>query len=199
MASQVFIKASVNGQSVTGAFAPKGKQLALASHRTIKELATVIGKEGRRHIAGTGIKSTSYWPWATKWYTGVVDTPKDSINTKLFTRHKLNLANVFERAPFTIFGGRNKRLLWIPFSDSKLMAANGSTVKPKDYQSATGNKLTLSLARSRIPELIDEKTKKPMYFGVHSVTIQKKFDLSAVIDRNVGKIPSIFYRKLQDR
>jgi hypothetical protein len=196
MADQLFIKATIDQKIVTGVFAARGKMLALASHRTIAELAAMIGSEGRRHIASTGIKSTAYWPWATKWYAGVIDTPKDSINARLFTRHKLNLANIFERAPFTISGGRNRRLLWIPFANSKMMTAKGSTVKPKDYQATTGHKLALIVGKSGLPELIDDVSRKPMYFGVPSVTIRRKFDLTGVIDKSVARIPAIFNKKL---
>jgi Family of unknown function (DUF6441) len=159
----------------------KQRAVATASVAALREVASDAVEEGRDNIAGSG----SFGP---KWQQGlqrrIVDATEGgepSLQAKAIVFHKMGLAGVFEHGA-TIQG---KPLLWIP------------TTKGGPRASRSGKKLVSATVRGQ-PMLFDandrDRDRKPLYIGVPSVRIPKKWRIIEIVEKHAARIGELFLR-----
>jgi hypothetical protein len=99
--------------------------------------------------------------------------------------HKFGFAGVFEHGA-TIAG---KPLLWIP------------TTPGGPRASRSGKKLVSATVRGK-PMLFDandrDRDRKPLYIGVPSVRIPKKWRITEIVKEHAAKIADLFRKYLKD-
>jgi len=160
----------------------KNKPVAEAAVAALRETAANAVQEGRRNIAGAG---PNFGP---KWQSGLQFLTKDanqgglpSLQAKAFVFHKFGIAGVFEHGA-TIHG---KPLLWIP-------------TKRGDPAPGKSHKRLQSATVRGTPMLFDARDKdrqrKPLYIGVPSVRIPKKFRITEIVKEHVARIGMLFIK-----
>jgi uncharacterized protein DUF6441 len=159
----------------------KQRPVATAAVEALKETATDAVVEGRSNIAGAG-------RFGPKWQSGLQYALKDaeaggepSLQAKAIIFHKFGIAGVFEHGA-TIEG---KPLLWIP-TDPNAPPAGRS-----------GKKLVSATVRGQ-PVLFDagdrDRHRKPLYIGVPSVRIPKKFRIIEIVKEHAKQIGMMFLK-----
>jgi hypothetical protein len=170
--------------------------VANAAVAALNEIAAASVAEGRLNIAGSG-------KFGPKWIEGlqyrIVDpatkgsselekvfaeagTPVNaSLKAKAVIFHKFGIAGVFEHGA-TIEG---KPLLWIPTDPGAPPAGR------------SGKKLVSATVRGQ-PVLFDAadhtRDRKPLYVGVPSVRIPKKWRITEIVKANVKKFSALFLK-----
>jgi hypothetical protein len=155
--------------------------VATAAVAALRETAANAVQEGRQNIgaAGPGFSRG-------KWQSGLQYLTKDatevgapSLKAKAIIFHKYGIAGVFEHGA-TIQG---KPLLWIPTTPG------GPTA------SRSGKKLVSATVRGK-PMLFDandrDPHRKPLYIGVKSARIPKKFRVIEIVKKHVKDFAAIF-------
>ena len=157
----------------------KQRPVATAAVAALREAAADAVQEGRQNIAGAG-------RFGPKWQSGLQyrtldarDGGEPSLQARAIIFHKYGFAGVFEHGA-TIQG---KPLLWIPTTEGGPRA------------SRSGKKLTSATVRGT-PMLFDandrDRHRKPLYIGVPSVRIPKKFRITEIVKEHAGKIAELF-------
>jgi Family of unknown function (DUF6441) len=161
----------------------KQRPVATAAVAALQETAANSVQEGRRNIAGAG-KFGPRWQQGLQFRT--VDAEVDgepSLQAKAIIFHRIGFAGVFE------FGAtiQGKPLLWIPTQHA---------VPGRPARSA-GKRLTSATVRGQ-PMLFDaadrDRERKPLYIGVPSVRIPKKWRITEIVKDNVAKIALTFIK-----
>jgi hypothetical protein len=162
---------------------PIGKAAVAA----LRETAAAAVKEGRANIASAGLGfQHAQWLTGLKYRTqGATKDGQPSADAKVIVFHKYGIAGVFEHGA-TIEG---KPLLWIP------------TTHGGPPASRSGKKLT-SATINGTPVLFDandrDRHRKPLYIGVPSVRIPKKFRIFEIVKDQAKRIAVRFFKHLQD-
>lgn len=160
--------------------------LATAAVAALRQTAANAVKEGRSNIAGSG-RFKGGWVSGLKFrMQGATKGGKPSLQAKAIIFHKIGLAGVFEEGA-TIQG---KPLLWIP------------TQRGGPPARRSGKKLTSATVRGQ-PMLFDaedkDRNRKPLYIGVPSVRIPKKWRITEIVKENAAKIAALFTQYFKDR
>jgi Family of unknown function (DUF6441) len=174
-------KATVDQPAWLKMIRDKQRPVATAAVAALRETAANSVQEGRSNIAGAG-------KFGPKWQQGLqfrtVDAEEGgepSLQAKAIIFHRFGIAGVFEHGA-TIQG---KPLLWIPTQEGGPPA------------SRSGRKLTSATVRGQ-PMLFDAadpaRDRKPLYIGVPSVRIPKKWRITEIVKENVAKIASLFLK-----
>jgi len=164
-----------------GLLRDKQRAVATASVAALREAADDAVEEGRSNIAGAGA-------FGPKWQTGLkrrmVDATEEggpSLQAKAIIFHKFGFAGVFEHGA-TISG---KPLLWIP------------TTPQGPPASRSGKKLVSATVRGQ-PMLFDagdkDRQRKPLYIGVPSVRIPKKWRITEIVKEHAAQIGALFLK-----
>jgi Family of unknown function (DUF6441) len=159
----------------------KQRSVATAAVAALRETAANAVQEGRSNIAGAG----NFGP---KWQQGLqyrtvdaVDAGEASLQARAVIFHKIGYAGVFEEGA-TIAG---KPLLWIP------------TTPGAPTASRSGKKLTSATVRGR-PMLFDandkDRDRKPLYIGVPSVRIPKKWRITEIVKEHAAQLGELFLK-----
>lgn len=153
----------------------RDQSVAKAAVAALRETAANAVKEGRQNIAGAGA-------FGPKWQQGLqYKIAGDDLTAKAIIFHKIGFAGVFEHGA-TIQG---KPLLWIPTKEGGPRA------------SRSGKKLTSATVRGR-PMLFDandrNRDRKPLYIGVPSVRIPKKWRITEIVKQHAAKIAALFLK-----
>lgn len=152
----------------------KQRSLRSAAVAALRETAANAVKEGRSNIAGAG-------RFGPKWQQGLQYRIEKGDEPSAIIFHKYGFAGVFEHGA-TIQG---KPLLWIPTQEGGPRA------------SRSGKKLTSATVRGR-PMLFDANDKardrKPLYIGVPSVRIPKKWRITEIVKEHAAKIAGLFVK-----
>ena len=165
----------------------KQRPVATAAVAALRETAANAVQEGRSNIAGAGAgfaqaEVATGLQYRTK---GATEGGEPSLQAKAIIFHKYGIAGVFEYGA-TIQG---KPLLWIP-------TRHGAPTASK-----SGKKLTSATVRGR-PMLFDaddkNRDRKPLYIGVPSVRIPKKFRITEIVKKHVAKIAMLFIKHFKD-
>jgi hypothetical protein len=159
----------------------KQRPIATAAVAALRETAAGAVEEGRRNIAGAG-------KFGPKWQQGLQfrmqKTAGGEPSAIIF--HKIGFAGVFEHGA-TIAG---KPLLWIP------------TTPGGPPASRSGKKLTSATVRGK-PMLFDandrDRDRKPLYIGVPSVRIPKKWRITEIVKEHAAKIADLFLKYFKDK
>jgi hypothetical protein len=160
--------------------------IATAAVEALQQTAADIVDEGRSNIASSGRFGAN---WQRDLVFQMKDTEVDgepSLEAKAIVFHKSALAFVFEEG-ITIAG---KPLLWIPTSSSARFPSPSRFVK-------RGGKLTFARIRGT-PVLFDaadkDRHRRPLYIGVPSVRIAKKWRIFEIAKKHVEKIGFLFVK-----
>jgi Family of unknown function (DUF6441) len=159
----------------------KQRSVATAAVAALREVAADAVDEGRDNIAGSG-------QFGPKWQEGlrrrIVDASvggEPSLQAKAIVFHKSGLAGVFEHGA-TIQG---HPLLWIP------------TEQGAPRASRSGKKLVSATVRGQ-PVLFDandrDRHRKPLYVGVPSVRIPKKWRITEIVEKHAARIGELFLK-----
>jgi hypothetical protein len=161
--------------------------IARAAVAALRETASDSVKEGRANIASAGPGFT-HAAWLTGLKYGMKDATKGgepSLDAKAIVFHKYGIAGVFEHGA-TIEG---KPLLWIPTDPGAPPAGR------------SGKKLTSATIHGT-PVLFDahdpDRHRKPLYIGVPSVRIPKKFRITEIVKEHAKRIAELFFKHLKD-
>jgi hypothetical protein len=169
------------------AFRDKEQVVATAAVEALRETAADAVQEGRQNIgaAGPGFRRA-------KWQSGLQYLTKDateggepSLQAKAIIFHKYGIAGVFEHGA-TIQG---KPMLWIPTEHGAPTA------------SRSGKKLVSATVRGQ-PMLFDaadrDPHRKPLYIGVKSARIPKKFRITEIAKEHVKQFAQLFFKHIKD-
>lgn len=143
--------------------------LRLAGEGALEEML----RRGRADIAGAGRFGTRW----TRGLRGSVDARGDNINVAV--THDVPYFDVHQEGR-TI---RGRPLLWIPLSYT------GVTVRARDYQNPL---VRVDRKSGAAPLLLDVVDKRPVYVGLRSVKIPKRFHVVEIIREVAKTIPQRF-------
>lgn len=163
----------------------KQRPVATAAIAALREAAADSVQEGRANIAGAG-------RFAGKWISGLqyrtadaVDNGEPSLQAKAIVFHKFGIAGVFEYGA-TIEG---KPLLWLP------------TTRGAPPPGQSGKRLVSATVRGR-PMLFDaadrDRHRTPLYIGVPSVRIPKKWRITEIVKRHAQQLGMLFLKHFKD-
>jgi Family of unknown function (DUF6441) len=162
----------------------KQRPVATAAVAALRETAANAVQEGRGNIAGAG-QFKGGWVSGLQYRTqGATAGGEPSLQAKAIIFHKFGFAGVFEHGA-TIAG---KPLLWIP------------TTPGGPPASRSGKKLTSATVRGK-PMLFDandkDRHRKPLYIGVPSARIPKKWRITEIVKEHAGKIAELFLKNFK--
>ena len=157
----------------------KQRTVATASVAALRETADDAVEEGRDNIAGSGDFGPKWQRGLQRRIIGASEGGEPSLQAKAIIFHKSGLAGVFEHGA-TIQG---KPLLWIP------------TTKGAPRASRSGKKLVSATVRGQ-PVLFDagdhDRHRKPLYVGVPSVRIPKKWRIVEIVEKHAARLGELF-------
>jgi hypothetical protein len=164
----------------------KQRPVATAAVAALREAADDAVEEGRSNIASAG-------KFGPKWQTGLKRRMKGaredgepSLQAKAVIFHKFGFAGVFEHGAVI----QGQPLLWIPTTEGGPAA------------SRSGKKLVSATVRGR-PMLFDagdkDRHRKPLYIGVPSVRIPKKFRITEIVKEHAARIGELFLKHFKDK
>jgi hypothetical protein len=159
----------------------KQRPVATAAVEALQEAASDSVIEGRANIAGAG-------RFGPKWQSGLQYSLKDaeaggepSLQAKAIIFHRFGIAGIFEHGG-TIEG---HPLLWLP------------TTPGGPPASRSGKKLVSATVRGQ-PVLFDagdrDRHRKPLYVGVKSVRIPKKFRIIEIVKEHARQLGMLFLK-----
>jgi Family of unknown function (DUF6441) len=159
----------------------KQRPVATAAVAALREVAADAVQEGRRNIAGAGAFGPK-WQQGLKFRTvDAAEGGEPSLQAKAIIFHSFGIAGIFEHGA-TIEG---KPLLWIP------------TTPGGPPASRSGKKLVSATVRGQ-PMLFDandrDRHRKPLYVGVPSVRIPKKFRITEIVKQHAKQLGMLFLK-----
>jgi len=178
-------KVTTNTPDWLQAIRDKQRPVAEAAVAALRETAANAVQEGRSDIAGAGRFGTN-WQRGLQFVTkGANEGGAPSLQAKAIVFHKFGFAGVFEYGA-TIQG---KPLLWIP------------TTRGAPAPKKSGKKLVSATVHGR-PMLFDasdkDRDRKPLYVGVPSVHIPKKWRITEIVEKHADKIGELFLKHFKD-
>ena len=187
------------------------KDIAKAATAAVKEADAIVKKDSASALSSAGFSSRS-----SRAMRSVI-TPKtgDSINVSADFFLRPAFLNIFETGG-TIQG---KPLLWLPL-DTVPLGAGGKRLTPRQYidrigplHSVRGAKTPLLVGKGSRSQILRATSKAvrfrkraglqqgtvnvPMFVGVPSVNIRKKFDLAAIVARTRAKLGELYLKNVK--
>jgi hypothetical protein len=164
----------------------KQRPVATAAVAALRETAAESVQEGRENIAGAG-RFGGKWLSGLKYRTeNATDNGEPSLQAKAIVFHSFGIAGVFEYGA-TIAG---KPLLWLP------------TKRGDPPAGKSGKKLVSATVRGQ-PMLFDaadrDRHRKPLYIGVPSVRIPKKWRITEIVKEHAARIAELFIKNFKDQ
>jgi Family of unknown function (DUF6441) len=159
----------------------KQRSVATAAVAALREVAADAVDEGRDNIAGSGAFGPKWQEGLRRRLVNATDGGEPSLQAKAIVFHKSGLAGVFEHGA-TIQG---HPLLWIP------------TERGAPRASRSGKKLVSATVRGQ-PVLFDaadhDRHRKPLYVGVPSVRIPRKWRITEIVEKHAQRIGELFLK-----
>jgi hypothetical protein len=165
----------------------KQRPVATAAVAALRETAANAVQEGRQNIAAAGAGfQRAEWQSGLQYRTKeATEGGEPSLQASAVIFHKYGIAGVFEHGA-TIQG---KPMLWIPTKHGAPTA------------SRSGKKLVSATVRGK-PMLFDandrDRHRKPLYIGVPSVRIPKKFRVTEIVKQHAARIAQLFIKHFKD-
>jgi Family of unknown function (DUF6441) len=164
----------------------KQRPVATAAVAALRETAANAVQEGRSNIAGSSGRFHGKWVEGLQYRTkDATEGGEPSLQAKAIIFHRFGFAGVFEHGA-TIAG---KPLLWIP------------TTRGGPPASRSGKKLVSATVRGQ-PMLFDandkDRDRKPLYVGVPSVRIPKKWRITEIVKEQFAKLGELFIKHFKD-
>jgi hypothetical protein len=164
----------------------KQRPVATAAVAALRETAANAVQKGRRDIAAAGPNFKGRWLSKLQYLTsGTREGGEPSMDAKATVFHKYGIAGVFETGA-TISG---KPLLWIP---TKRRGPTASRSKMRLTSATVRGQPMLFAAGDPDPH------RKPLYIGVPSVNIPKKFHITEIVKEEVKQIGLLFIKLFKD-
>lgn len=155
------------------------RSVSTAAVAALREAAGDAVEEGRDNIAGSGSFGPKWQEGLRRRIVGAKEGGEPSLQAKAIIFHKSGLAGVFEHGA-TIQG---RPLLWIP------------TTPGAPRASRSGKKLVSATVRGQ-PMLFDandrDPHRKPLYIGVPSVRIPKKWRITEIVKEHAARLGELF-------
>lgn len=163
----------------------KQRPVAEAAVAALRETAANAVQEGRKNIAGAG-RFGPAWQEGLRYRTeDAMDAGEPSLQAKAIIFHRFGFAGVFEHGAVI----QGKPLLWIP------------TTPGGPPASRSGKKLVSATVRGK-PMLFDagdrDRHRKPLYIGVPSVRIPKKWRITEIVKDHAARITALFLKHFKD-
>jgi hypothetical protein len=181
------IKVTVDEPAWLKMIREKQRPVAEAAVAALQEVAADSVKEGQANIAGSG-------RFGGRWISGLryrmadaqTEGGEPSLQAKAVIFHAFGIAGVFEHGAVI----EGKPLLWIPTDPNAPRA------------SRSGKKLVSATIRGQ-PVLFDagdpDRHRKPLYIGVPSVRIPKKWRITEIVKEHFKQLGMLFIKHFKDR
>src|SRR4051812_27090966 len=172
------------------------RPIAKAATAAIHEAGELAKRDGRASIAAAGFSRK----WQNALRVNFYPSQGDSMRPAAFIFHKIRYAGVFEEG--AVIGGQP--LLWLPLPNVPLR--RGRPMTPSQYARSVGP--LVSVQRPGAPPLLFPKQRKgrrrrgsstaerkPLYVGLSSVAIAKRFNIKGAAQNAAAQLPSLFERR----
>jgi hypothetical protein len=153
-----------------------------ASRGAIQDTADEMVKQGRANIAAAGFP-------VEKWQLGLKSKfyPNEGLDAAAIVYHKINFAGVFETG-VTIAGNP---LLWVKIRENLPRDVHS----PKQYH----RPMVSVNVPGKAPLLFDkfDRARGPLFVGVRSVTLGKRFDLYRIFERVAEQMQKFYDQRFK--
>lgn len=181
-----------------------------AATYAMRDAAALLKSEGRANIAAGGFGKK----WQSAWQTKAYPEKRFSINAAAWGVQKISYAEIFQSGG--VIRPSHSRYLWIPFKATPkvgrkkatpaLLAGAGvklfqikragkppllATKAMMTGRAKASGKITLARIKKGLSGKGVEAT-IPLFFGVPSVTMKKRFDLDAVAEAVRARVPELY-------
>src|SRR3954462_8054815 len=175
------------------------RPIAKAATAAIRDAGEIAKRDGRASIAASGFSRK----WQNALRVNIYPPQGDSLRPAAFIYHKIRYAGVFEEG--AVIGGQP--LLWLPLPNVPLR--RGRPMTPSQYARSVGP--LVSVQRPGSPPLLFPKyrssrrrrrgksspERKPLYVGLSSVAIAKRFNIRGAAQNAAAQLPSLFEKHLR--
>jgi hypothetical protein len=173
------------------------RPIAKAATAAVRDAGEIAKQNGRASIAAAGFSRK----WQNALRVNIYPPQGDSLRPAAFIFHKIRYAGVFEEG--AVIGGQP--LLWLPLPTVPLR--RGRPMTPSQYARSIGP--LVSVQRPRRPPLLFPKARsrrrrgkthverKPLYVGLSSVEIAKRFDIKGAARNAAAQLPELFEKHLR--
>ena len=159
-----------------------GERIRKAQEAAIKATADEMVKQGRANIAAAGFPRE-------KWQLGLKSKfyPNEGGDPAALVYHKINFAGVFETG-VTIAG---RPLLWVKIREN----LPSNVHSPKQYL----RPMVSVNVPGKPPLLFDkfDRARGPLFVGVRSVTLAKRFDLYRIFERIADQMHRLYQQQFK--
>lgn len=157
-------------------------EIVEAKEAAVRDAADLAVKEGRANISAAGFSSRWQKALVSNFYPN-----EDTGDPAALIHHRIPFAGVFERG-VTISG---RPLLWLPIEQNLPRGIHS----PKQY----GQKLVSVNIAGKPPLLFDafNRLRGPLFFGVRTVTLRKRFDLYRIFARAAEQMREFYERRIK--
>ena len=173
--------------------------LAQAATAAVREAGEIAKSNGRASIAAAGFSRK----WQNALRVNIYPPQGDSLRPAAFIFHKIRYAGVFEDG--AVIGGQP--FLWLPLPTVPLR--RGRPMTPAQYVKSIGPLVSVQRP-GRAPLLfpkyrparrrrgrMSSKERKPLYVGLSSVAIAKRFNIKGAAQNAAAQLPSLFEKHLR--
>ena len=183
------------GEDFQKAFLRKADVIATAAMSAMQRAADLAKQGIAQDIAAAGFSTR----WQRAVTTRVYPERAKSIDAALFVAHRIRYASIFET------GGtiRGQPFLWLPLPTAQQFAA-GQRPTPSRLR-ARGFELVSINRPGRLPLLAVErrgpfgrKASVPVFVGISTVTIPKRFHFFRVCEQVRDRLPSLYSAAVKD-
>lgn len=161
-------------------------QIAHAATAAIKEAADLAKAQGRANIASAGFSAR----WQNALRAKVYPDSGESVDAAAFIFDKIDYAGIFEH------GGpiAGKPYLWLPIEKN---LPGGNRMTPKKWVAQIGPLQAVKRGgKALLVGKIGGKT-IPLFIGVATVNMPKKFDIIATVKRVAAQLPELYSKNLK--
>ena len=175
------------------------RPIAKAATATIREVGEIAKRNGRVSIAASGFSRK----WQNALRVNIYPPQGDSMRSAAFIYHKIRYAGVFEDG--AVIGGQP--LLWLPLPGVPIR--RGRPMTAAQYARSVGP--LVSVQRPGKPPLLFASPRagrrsrrasagaerKPLYVGLTSVAIAKRFDIKGAAQKAAAQLPQLYAKNLR--
>ena len=175
------------------------RPIAKAATATIREVGEIAKRNGRASIAASGFSRK----WQNALRVNIYPPQADSMRPAAFIYHKIRYAGVFEDG--AVIGGQP--LLWLPLPGVPIR--RGRPMTAAQYARSVGP--LVSVQRPGKPPLLFAAPRagrrgrraaagaerKPLYVGLTSVAIAKRFDIKGAAQKAAAQLPALYAKNLR--
>jgi hypothetical protein len=176
------------------------RPIAKAATAAVREAGEIAKRDGRASSAAAGFSRK----WQNALRVNIYPPQGDSMRPAAFIFHKIRYAGVFEEG--AVISGQP--LLWLPLPNVPLR--RGRPMTPSQYARSIGP--LVSVQRPGGPPLLFPKyrsprgrrrraavgvERKPLYVGLSSVAITKRFNVKGAAQNAAAQFPSLFAKHLR--